>query len=82
MQDLSHLAAGSITATSQAGGNMVSSNEQAMTAPGSRPVDPLPDRDKQGDPRLDVPAATPVGTAAARRPVSYSPSPVSWKDTE
>jgi hypothetical protein len=82
MQDLSHLAAGSITATSQAGGNMMSSNDLAMTAPGSQPVDPLPDRDKQGRPELDVPAATPVGTAAARKPTSYSPSPVSWKDTE
>ena len=81
MQDLSHLAASSIAPTSQAGGNMMSSNELAMTAPGSHPVDPLPDRDHQGDPRLDIPAATPVGTAASRRPGSYSPSPVSWKDT-
>ena len=81
MQDLSHLAAGSITATSQAGGNMMSSSNLAMTAPGSQPVDPLPDRAKQGDPKLDVPAATPVGTAPARAPKSYSPSPVSWKDT-
>jgi hypothetical protein len=82
MQDLSHLAAGSITATSQAGGNMMSSNDLAMTAPGSQPVDPLPDRAKQGTPELDVPAATPVGTAPERKPTSYSPSPVSWKDTE
>ena len=81
MQDLSHLAANSIVPTSQAGGNMMSSNDLAMTAPGSRPVDPLPDRDKQGDPHLDVPAATPVGTSPARRPGSYSPAPVSWKDT-
>lgn len=52
MQDLSHLAENSITATSQAAGNMLSSNAQAMTAPGSEPVDPLPDRARQDDPNL------------------------------
>lgn len=61
---------------------MMSSNDVAMTAPGSEPVDPLPDRAKQGTPALDIPAATPVGTAAARKPRGYTPSPVSWKDTK
>lgn len=56
MRDLSDLAVNSITATSQAAGNMTSSNATAMTAPGTEPVDPLPDRDHQGDPHL-----TPIG---------------------
>ena len=79
MIDLSHLAANSITATSQAAGNMVSSSDQAMTAPGSQPVDPLPDRAKQGDPDLDAGPAQPVGTAKNRGPVMYSPTPATWK---
>ena len=79
MQDLSHLAANSVTATSQAAGNMVSSNDQAMTAPGSRPVDPLPDRTKQGEPDLDIGPAQPVGTARGRGPVPYNPTPATWK---
>lgn len=35
---------------------MVSSNAQALTAPGSRPVDPLPDRADQGDPSIEATA--------------------------
>ena len=66
MQDLSNLAANSLTVTSQAGGNMMSSNAQAMTAPGSRPVDPLPDRDRQDDPNLDMGPPRPVGTPKRR----------------
>lgn len=61
MQDLSNLAKDSMWVTSQAGGNMQSSNSKAMTAPGSRPVDPLPDRDSQDDPTVDLGAPTPVG---------------------
>ena len=79
MQDLSNLAAGSLAPTSQAGGNMMSSNAQAMTAPGSEPVDPLPDRDHQGEPTLDVGSKQPVGTAQDRRPTGYAPSPAAWK---
>ena len=73
------LAAGSLAPTSQAGGNMMSSNAQAMTAPGSEPVDPLPDRDHQGEPTLDVGSKQPVGTAQDRRPTGYAPSPAAWK---
>jgi hypothetical protein len=43
MQDLSSLLPGdpvsALTPTSQEGGNMRASNEEAMTAPGSQPVD-------------------------------------------
>ena len=82
MQDLSRLAEGALTVSSMAAGNMVSSNEHAMTAPGSRPVDPLPDRMDQGDPALDVGPARPVGKPARHpQPGSYSPSSVTWKGT-
>ena len=32
---------------------MTASNAQAMTAPGGRPVDPLPPAQDQGDPAVD-----------------------------
>ena len=81
MQDLSAMAKNGPWVTSQAGGNMMSSTEQAQTGPGSVPVDPLPDRTKQGDPALDMSATVPVGTAAGRRPTAFTPSAVAWKDT-
>jgi hypothetical protein len=62
MEDLSALAADSMWVTSQAGGNMVSSNEGAHTAPGSQPVDKLTDRDVQSDPHVELPPRTPPGT--------------------
>jgi hypothetical protein len=56
VQDLSNFLPGDpITAlapTSQAGGNMMSSNKLAHTAPGSPPVDPLPPTSDQGDPKI------------------------------
>jgi len=63
-QDLSAmpLAKSSMWPSSQAAGNMTSSNAQAMTAPGSDPVDPLPDRAEQGDPSVTVGKAIPPGT--------------------
>jgi hypothetical protein len=81
MQDLSSLAKNGPWVTSQAGGNMMSSTEQALTAPGSVPVDPLPDREHQGEPSLDMSASVPVGTAGKRKPTAYTPTPVAWKDT-
>lgn len=47
MQDLSNLAKNSMWVTSQAGGNMLASNAEAMTAPGSQPVDNLNDHQSQ-----------------------------------
>jgi hypothetical protein len=78
MQDLSAMAKNGPWVTSQAGGNMMSSNEQAMTAPGSPPADPLPDREHQGDPAVtvvDKPRAV-MTTGSA-----FAPSPLAWKDT-
>jgi hypothetical protein len=67
MQDLSQLAQDSMWPTSQAAGNMTSSNDQAMTAPGSLPVTPLPDRQHQDDPNVSM-SGPPV-------PVCYSGKP-------
>jgi hypothetical protein len=80
MQDLSHLAANGPWVSSQAGGNMISGNDQAQTGPGSPPADPLPDRDHQGDPSVTASDTRPVGTPGPRRPVAYTPVPVIWKD--
>jgi len=77
VQDLSALAKNSITVTSQAGGNMQSSNENAMTAPGSRPVDPLPERTDQGDPTLDV-ADKPRSMLTHGTP--YAHAPAVWEE--
>ena len=78
MEDLSHLATKSLAVTSQAGGNMMSSNELAQTAPGSQPVDPLPDRAKQGDPTLDV---TDKPISVLTHGSGYTPSRPAWKET-
>jgi len=54
--------------TSQAGGNMMSSNRLAMTSPGSPPTDPLPPAKDQGDPKITASGSQDVGTPAKRRP--------------
>ena len=78
--DLSHLAADGPWVTSQAGGNMTSSNAAAMTAPGSPPADPLPDRTHQGDPAVSSSDTVPVGTPPAKITTGgYVPSPAVWK---
>jgi len=60
VQDLSHLAENSLTATSQGAGNMMSSNATAMTAPGSQPVTPLPPtRDQEPPDVTRIPAPVP-----------------------
>ena len=84
MQDLSHLAEGSMTATSQGAGNMMSGRPKAMSAPGSQPVDPLPPAKDQGTPDLEVPV-TPMKTGTDGKPqpsaTGYHPGPPSWKPT-
>jgi hypothetical protein len=45
-------ATGGMWATAQGGGNMLSSNEEAMTAPGSKPVTPMPSLGEQQDPAV------------------------------
>ena len=80
MQDLSDLARNGPWVTSQAGGNMVSSNAEAQTAPGSLPSDTLPDRDHQGDPAVTASDMVPLGTPPARITTGgYAPSPSVWK---
>ena len=67
--------------TSQAAGNMISSNERAMTAPGSQPADPLPDRDHQGDPTVEFSDTLPVGTPPVRLSHQYQPAALTWRMT-
>lgn len=78
MQDLSHMSDGSLAVSSMSGGNTVSSNVAAMTAPGSPPVDQMPAADDQADPAL-------TWTADHRTVLvhgaEYAPSPAVWKDT-
>lgn len=79
MIDLSHLALDGPWVTSQAAGNMASGNEQAQTAPGSVPVDPMPDRDHQGDPVVGTSGRRPVGTPPGRTGGVFIPPPIIWK---
>lgn len=75
------LAKTSMWPTSQAAGNMTSSSENAMTAPGSDPVDPLPDRSEQGDPAVKLGAEIPPGTDGKPKAGTAAPgySPPAWK---
>ena len=81
MKDLSSLAADSMWVTSQEGGNLVHDNSGAMTAPGSKPVTPLPPAEDQPDPTVALAEALKPGTPA-RHPkpsASFSPTAVTWK---
>jgi hypothetical protein len=81
--DLSELADDSMWPSSMAGGNMQSSNKLAMTAPGSEPVDPVPDRSEQGDPHVAL--ASPMPPATDGKPkarTDHTPAPrPSWGPT-
>jgi hypothetical protein len=85
-KDISELAMKSLAPTSQAGGNMVSSNEEAMTAPGSQPVDVLKDRDVQSDPAIEMSNDTAIrpgtdGKPKARGSKGHAPGAASWGKT-
>lgn len=54
MRDLSKLAKNALAVSSMEGGNQQTDNDDAMTAPGSMPVNRLADRDVQVDPQLDT----------------------------
>lgn len=54
--------------TSQEGGNQQSSNELAMTAPGSQPVDVLKDRSVQVDPKIVASNKAVIGPATDGKP--------------
>ena len=85
MQDLSSLADNSITATSQAAGNMTSSNRQAMSAPGTQPVTPLPPARDQDSPDLTMTAEIPPGTSgkpqASKQAGEPNPPHPAWGKT-
>lgn len=89
MQDLSSLLpvdpVTALTPTSQAAGNMMSSNEAAMTAPGGLPVDPLPPSKDQGSVKVDV-SGPPVRTGTSGKPraaatQAYRPGTPAWGKT-
>jgi hypothetical protein len=73
VRDLSELAADSMWLTSQSAGNMTSSSKQAMTAPGSTPVDPLPDRVHQSDPQV-VPSGPQIEVGTSGKPQARTDS--------
>ena len=83
MQDLSGLplAKTSLWVSSMSGGNTTSSNENAMSAPGSVPVDPMPAAKETADPAVGPMEDVPLGSPPRRIDASYSPSPVTWKGT-
>lgn len=84
-KDLSNLAENSMWPTSQSAGNMMSSSKNALTAPGSKPVNPLPPAKEQGDPHVspsDGPEIKP-GHHGTTPPRSGAPGsgPPAWKKT-
>jgi len=83
VQDLSNLplAKTALWVSSMSGGNTTSSNANAMSAPGSVPVDPMPNAKDVADPAVGPMQDIPVGKLAETISESYSPSPVSWKGT-
>jgi hypothetical protein len=72
-----------LTGASMAAGNMMSSNDEAMTAPGSKPTDPLPDRDEQGDPKITASSGPAVVRGGRDHHPSggYRPGTPAWKNT-
>ena len=76
--DLSRLAEGSLAVSAMSGGNTVSSNAAAMTAPGSPPVDRMPNQAELADPSLEL-TAKPVSVLVSG--TGYTPAPVTWKET-
>jgi hypothetical protein len=84
MKDLSPLAKNSMWPTSQSGGNRMCSNSEAMTAPGSSPVDPEIPSAQQSDPSVTIPAPMPSGTSGkpqASKQDSYHPARPAWGAT-
>jgi len=83
MQDLSGLplAKTALWTSSMSGGNTISSNANAMSAPGSVPVDPMPNAKDVADPAVGPMQDVPVGSPPRHISESYTPSPVSWKET-
>lgn len=91
MQDLSSLLPGdpitALSPVSMAGGNMMSDNKLAGTAPGSLPVDPLPPAKEQADPKISASngqQARPGSDGKPRvstGPSGYHPGKPAWSRT-
>lgn len=68
-------------ATSQSAGNRVSSPDDAMTAPGSQPVDPEISAEHQSDPTVDLGQQTAGGRHLDRGDSPGGPGSPSWTGT-
>lgn len=66
-RDLSELAKDSMWPTSQAAGNRQSTSDNAMTAPGSSPVDRELPESQMADPEVEVGPVRPVGGSGKPR---------------
>jgi hypothetical protein len=84
-QDLSGLARDSMWVTSQAAGNRQSKPDNAMTAPGSSPVDRELPEDQMADPTVETGPVRPVGSDGKPRASAttgdWRPGPVAWSKT-
>lgn len=82
-RDLSDLARDSMWVTSQAAGNRQSKPDNAMTAPGSSPVDRELPEDQMADPAVEVGPAIPPGTDGKPRAGAggHAAVPPSWTRT-
>jgi hypothetical protein len=87
-QDLSNLALKSLAVTSQEGGNMRASNEDAMTAPGSQPVDVMESAGHyfSNDPTIEMTNDTQIkpgtdGKPSARSGSGHAPGAPNWGKT-
>jgi hypothetical protein len=76
VQDLSSLAADSMWPTSQAAGNRQSKSSNAMTAPGSSPVDRELPEDQMADPQVEVGPGVKPGTDGRPRARAGSLNPL------
>jgi hypothetical protein len=85
MQDLSGLAIDSMWVTSQAAGNRQSKPDNAMTAPGSSPVDRELPEAQMADPQVDVGPPVRTGTSgkprAAASTADWRPGAPAWTAT-
>jgi len=87
-QDLSNLALKSLAVTSQEGGNMRASSEEAMTAPGSQPVDVMESAGHyfSNDPTIEMTNDTQIkpgtdGKPKARGTAAPAPGAPDWGKT-
>ena len=71
-----------LVVSSMEAGNMVADNSNAMTAPGSEPVTPMPARQELGKPD-PVPSGPEVKVSTQEQPgKGYTPTAPTWKTVD